>query len=149
MSEHPHRSESRGLLATETRYDYPVHMLQEPQALSSDELRKRLRPFCEKHRIRRLEVFGSAASGLTTSSSDVGLLVTLDESTPLSTSELLEMAGEAEELIGRPVDFVLLHRWRSRRTTLRASTFWPLPCACMEIDQLGRLRDIFEAAPCA
>ena len=95
------------LLATETRYDYPVHMLQEPHALSSDELRKRLRPFCEKHRIRRLEVFGSAAGGLTTLSSDVDLLVTLDESTPVSTSELLEMAGEAEELIGRPVDFVL------------------------------------------
>ena len=35
------------------------------------------------------------------------LLVTLDESTPISTSELLEMAGEVEELIGRPVDFVL------------------------------------------
>ena len=35
------------------------------------------------------------------------LLVTLDESTPVSTTELLEMAGEAEELVGRPVDFVL------------------------------------------
>ena len=33
--------------------------------------------------------------------------MTLDESTPVSTSELLDMAGEAEELIGRPVDFVL------------------------------------------
>jgi len=82
-------------------------MLEESHALSLDELRKRLRPFCEKHRIRRLEVFGSASGGLTTSSSDVDLLVTLDESTPVSTSELLEMAGEAEELIGRPVDFVL------------------------------------------
>ena len=82
-------------------------MLAESQALSSDELRKRLRPFCEKHRIRRLEIFGSAAGGLATSSSDVDLLVTLDESNPVSTSELLEMAGEAEELIGRPVDFVL------------------------------------------
>ncbi len=82
-------------------------MLKESQALSSDELRERLRPFCERHRIRRLEVFGSAAVGLATSTSDVDLLVTLDESTPVSTSELLEMAGEAEELIGRPVDFVL------------------------------------------
>ena len=27
-----------------------------------------------------------------------------------------------------------------------ASTFWLLPCACMETDQLGRLRDILEAA---
>src|SRR5262245_46382510 len=82
-------------------------MLDKPQALSSDKLRKRLRPFCEKHRIRRLEVFGSAAGGQATSSSDVDLLVTLDESTPVSTSELLEMAGEAEELLVRPVDLVL------------------------------------------
>ena len=94
-------------LATNPRSDYSVHMLEESQELSSAELRERLRPFCEKHRIRRLEVFGSAAVGLATPSSDVDLLVTLDESTPVSTSELLEMAGEAEELIGRPVDFVL------------------------------------------
>ena len=94
-------------LATNARSDYSVHMLEHPQALFSDELRDRLRPFCEKHRIRRLEVFGSAAGGLATSSSDVDLLVTLDESTPVFTSELLEMAGEAEELICRPVDFVL------------------------------------------
>ena len=94
-------------LATNQGSDYSVHMLAESQALSSDELRKRLRPFCEKHRIRRLEVFGSAATGVATSSSDVDLLVTLDESNPVSTSELLEMAGEAGELIGRPVDFVL------------------------------------------
>ena len=94
-------------LATNARSDYSVRMLEHPQALSSDELRERPRPFCERHRIRRLEVFGSAAVGLATSTSDVDLLVTLDESTPVSTSELLEMAGEAEELIGRPVDFVL------------------------------------------
>jgi len=78
-------------------------------AQSSDDLRKRLRPFCEKHHIRRLELFGSAASGQTSPSSDVDLLVTLDESASVSTAELLEMAGEAEELIGRPVDFVLRH----------------------------------------
>jgi len=33
--------------------------------------------------------------------------VTLDETVPVSTAELLEMAGEAEELVGAPVDFVL------------------------------------------
>ena len=33
------------------------------------------------------------------------LLVTFDE--PVSTAALLEMAGEAEELVGIPVDFVL------------------------------------------
>jgi hypothetical protein len=71
------------------------------------ELRRRLRPFCEKHHIRRLEVFGSAARGQATPGSDVDLLVTLDDSAPLSTAALLEIAGEAEELVGAPVDFVL------------------------------------------
>ena len=77
------------------------------QTLSPDELRRRLRPFCEKRHIRRLEVFGSAACGEVCPNSDVDLLVTLDESASVSTGELLEMAGEVEELIGRPVDFVL------------------------------------------
>ena len=74
---------------------------------SLDELRTVLRPFCEKHHIRRLEIFGSAACGRAVPGSDVDMLVTLDESVPVSTAELLEMAGEAEELIGGPVDFVL------------------------------------------
>jgi hypothetical protein len=75
--------------------------------LSLAELQGRLRPFCEKYRIQRLAVFGSAARGEVGPGSDVDLLVTLDESSPVSTAELLEMAGEAEELVGRPVDFVL------------------------------------------
>jgi len=33
--------------------------------------------------------------------------VTLDDSAPISAAALLEMAGEAEELVGAPVDFVL------------------------------------------
>jgi len=75
--------------------------------LSADDLRNRLRPFCEEHHIRRLEVFGSVARGQATAGSDVDLLVTFDEAAPVCTSELLEMAGEAEELVGAPVDFVL------------------------------------------
>ena len=75
---------------------------------SLGELQERLRPFCERHPIRRLDVFGSAAHGQAEPGSDVDLLVTLDEaSSPVSTAELLEMAGEAEEVVGAPVDFVL------------------------------------------
>ena len=88
---------------------YPTTMLNHAQTLSPDELRKRLAPFCEKHQIRRLEVFGSAASGRAAPSSDVDLLVTFAQSASVSTTDLLEMAGEAEELVGRPVDFVLRH----------------------------------------
>ena len=78
-----------------------------PDTQFADELRNRLGPFCEKYHIRRLEVFGSAARGQAGPRSDVDLLVTLDESVPVSTAALLEMAGEAEELVGAPVDFVL------------------------------------------
>ena len=73
----------------------------------TDDLRERLTPFCQKHHIRRLELFGSAARGEAGPGSDVDLLVTFEESVPISTGDLLEMAGEAEELVGRPVDFVL------------------------------------------
>ncbi len=73
----------------------------------TEELGRRFRPFCEKYHIRRLEVFGSAARGEAGPGSDLDLLVTLDETVPLSTDALLEMAGEAEELAGAPVDFVL------------------------------------------
>jgi hypothetical protein len=73
----------------------------------ADELGRRLGPFCQKHHICRLEVFGSAARCKTGPRSDVDLLVTLDDSAPVSAAALLEMAGEAEELVGAPVDFVL------------------------------------------
>ena len=82
-------------------------MPEKPSGLTLTELRLRLRPLCEKHRIRRLDVFGSAARGQATAASDIDLMATLDETAPISTAELLEMAGEAEELIGRPVDFLL------------------------------------------
>jgi len=54
-----------------------------------------------------LDIFGSSARGLTAAGSDVDMLVTFDESKPVSTADVLEMAGEAEELVGAPVDFVL------------------------------------------
>ncbi len=69
------------------------------ETLSLAELQNRLR--------RRLEIFGSAARGDARPGSDVDLLVTLDDPARVSTAELLEMAGEAEEVVGAPVDFVL------------------------------------------
>ena len=71
------------------------------------ELRTLLRTFCQKHGIRRLDIFGSSARGLVKAGSDVDMLVTFDDSKRLSTGDVLEMAGEAEELVGAPVDFVL------------------------------------------
>jgi len=84
-------------------------MSQRSNVLSVADLRRVFHPFCEKYRIRRLEVFGSTARGQAAPGSDLDLLVTLDDSTAISTAELLEMAGEAEEVAGTTVDFVLRH----------------------------------------
>ena len=46
--------------------------------LTVNELRNLLLSFCEKHRIRKLEVFGSVAQGRPSYGSDVDLLVTLN-----------------------------------------------------------------------
>ena len=90
------------------RYQLSSHRVRtNHETLSLAELQNRLRPFCEKHPIRRLEIFGSAARGDARPGSDVDLLVTLDDPARVSTAELLEMAGEAEEVVGAPVDFVL------------------------------------------
>jgi len=94
-------------LEINVRTSYPAAMCGDFETQFADELGRRLRPFCQKHHIRRLEIFGSAARGQAGPRSDVDLLVTLDESVPVSATALLEMAGEAEELVGVPVDFVL------------------------------------------
>ena len=91
----------------DVRPGYPAAMGSGPETQFAYELGRRLGPFCQKHRIRRLEIFGSAARGQAGPRSDVDLLVTLDDSAPISAAALLEMAGEAEELVGAPVDFVL------------------------------------------
>lgn len=74
---------------------------------SIPELETRLHGFCQRHGLRRLEVFGSIANGGADAESDVDLLVTLREQPPVGVAELLEMAGEVEEIVGAPVDFVL------------------------------------------
>jgi len=74
-----------------------------PDALHK--LRSDFAPFCRKYGVRSLAVFGSLARGAAHPDSDLDLLV--DPAQETTIPEILEMAGEAEEIAGRPVDFVL------------------------------------------
>ncbi len=69
-------------------------------------LRSDFAPFCRKYGIQSLAVFGSLARGKARPDSDLDLLV--EPGQGVTIPEILEMAGEAEEIAGRPVDFVLL-----------------------------------------
>jgi predicted nucleotidyltransferase len=75
-----------------------------------DEIRPKFASFCRKHRLRHLAVFGSFSRGDQRAHSDVDLLATLEDPVAVPAEEIFEMAGEAEELLGRPVDFVLRDR---------------------------------------
>lgn len=70
-------------------------------------LRARFAEFGRRYPIERIDVFGSVANGTATPRSDLDLLVTLKRDEAVSMDDLLEMAGEAEEVAGCPVDFVL------------------------------------------
>ena len=65
-----------------------------------------LRRFCAKWRVRKLEVFGSAARGELRPGSDLDLLVTFDEDARWGIFEHMEMQDELSVLAGRPVDLV-------------------------------------------
>jgi predicted nucleotidyltransferase len=62
---------------------------------------------CRRHYVRRLDVFGSTATGEMKESSDVDLLVEFDEQVnPRRFDNYFEFLHELEKLFGRHVDLV-------------------------------------------
>jgi uncharacterized protein len=68
-----------------------------------EELRELLVPFCKKHSIAKLEVFGSIAEGTAKAGSDVDLMVTLQ---PGAEVDYLDLKLELEDLLGCSVDLL-------------------------------------------
>lgn len=65
-----------------------------------ESIARKLAPFCRKHGITRLEVFGSVARGDATVGSDVDLIATFPEHPGL---EIVTIEEECEQLLGVPV----------------------------------------------
>ena len=86
-----------------------------------DELRRLLGPFCRKHPIAKLEVFGSIADNTAKGGSDVDLMVTLK---PGADVDYLDLKLELEDLLGRSVDLLTresverMENWILRRSIL-------------------------------
>jgi uncharacterized protein len=70
-----------------------------------DEIKSRLAPFCQRHGITRLEVFGSLARGEHHPGSDVDLLVTFCPDVHLGWDSF-DLHKEAENLLGCEVDLL-------------------------------------------
>jgi uncharacterized protein len=72
---------------------------------SLEEIGSRLAPFCQRHGIARLEVFGSLARGEPHRGSDIDLLVTFQPEVHLGW-DFFELHKEIEEILGCEVDLL-------------------------------------------
>jgi len=80
-----------GLAAPPRRYRKPP---------AEDEIRRKLAPFCRRHGITRLEIFGSSARGEAGSQSDVDLIATFQRNPGLG---FFAMEEEMGGILGFPV----------------------------------------------
>jgi predicted nucleotidyltransferase len=72
---------------------------------SLDEIASRLTPFCRRHGIARLEVFGSLARGEPHRGSDIDLLVTFKPDVHVGW-DFFELHKELEGILGCEVDLL-------------------------------------------
>lgn len=69
---------------------------------------------CQEHGVRKLEVFGSAATGdFRTESSDIDFLIEFEKDAGMSFGAMFGFQQAAAELLGREVDLVLNTRFRN------------------------------------
>lgn len=72
-----------------------------------DKHRKALVDLCQKHHVRRLDVFGSAATGDFDRSSDIDFLVEFDSKiNPRRFDNYFDLYRALEQLFGRRIDLV-------------------------------------------
>jgi predicted nucleotidyltransferase len=72
---------------------------------SLDESKSRLAPFCRRHGVARLDVFGSLARGESRRGSDTDLLVTSQPEVHLGW-DFFDLNKELEDILGCEVDFL-------------------------------------------
>jgi uncharacterized protein len=73
--------------------------------LTIPEIRAKLVPFCERHGVARLELFGSLATGEARTGSDIDLLVEFRPEVRLGW-DFFDLQQELEDLLGCKVDLL-------------------------------------------
>ncbi|MEX2138380.1 MAG: nucleotidyltransferase family protein [Pirellulales bacterium] len=81
--------------------------------------RRQLQTWCNRWKIARLWVFGSALRDDFHSGSDIDLLVEFDRDADWSLLDHVEMEQELSEVLGRPVDLVTRRAVERSKNTIR------------------------------
>ena len=76
------------------------------QLVSLEEIREAVRSVCARRPIKRVELFGSRATGLSDASSDVDLLVEYDPDAKIGLFELGAIREDLAEQLGVDIDIV-------------------------------------------
>jgi predicted nucleotidyltransferase len=85
---------------------------------SLDEIKSRFAPFCKRHSVARLEVFGSLARDEPHRGSDIDLLVTFQPEVHLGW-DFYELHREIEGLLGCEVDLLTRRSVEQDENTIR------------------------------
>lgn len=72
--------------------------------LTIDEIRTKIRPICERHRVKKLWLFGSYARGEAREDSDVDVYAETDRSMKLL--DLIAFRMDIEEALAKEVDII-------------------------------------------
>jgi predicted nucleotidyltransferase len=88
---------------------------------SLDEIKTRLTPFCQRHGVARLEVFGSLARGEPHRGSDIDLLVTFQPEVHLGW-DFFELHKEIEDILGGEVDLLTRRSVEQDENAIRRSS---------------------------
>jgi hypothetical protein len=83
-----------------------------------DEIKSRLAPFCQRHGVSRLEVFGSLARGEPHPGSDIDLLITFRPDVHLGW-DFFDLHKELEDILGCKVDLLTRRSVEQDQNTIR------------------------------
>jgi len=92
-----------------------------------DQIRALVSDLCAKHRVARLDVFGSVASGVASAGSDVDLLVQFMPEVRAGLFEMAELKDDIEERLGCRVDLLSLEAVQQSRNPYRRRSILAAP----------------------
>jgi uncharacterized protein len=97
--------------------------------MNLDELKQKVKPFCQKYSVKRLDVFGSVVRGQTDDSSDLDFIVEFADRDMQPAKRFFGLLHEFEDTFHCPIDLITLnsvknpyfkHRILQERITLFA-----------------------------
>ena len=77
--------------------------------MTLDELKQKVKPFCQKYSVKRLDVFGSVARGQMNETSDLDFIVEFTDRDTQPAKRFFGLLHEFEDTFHCPIDLITLN----------------------------------------